>query len=136
MKRFSFILFIAALIFTYCSPVNLLTELSGKQWIVSSILEKNLDSNESGDGLPLLYFGEDGSFSGSTGCNSFTGSFKLEGNNISLDPGAITKMMCPGTVEIDFLEAVRQTNGIDLEGHNLYLLSGDKTVMTLISGNE
>ena len=37
---------------------------------------------------------KDGQVSGSSGCNSFHGSFKVEGNSLSIGPLATTRMMC------------------------------------------
>jgi hypothetical protein len=54
------------------------------------------------DGRPALgdaeiVFGADGGLSGSTGCNRFTGSGRIEGGALRVDaPLATTRMACPG----------------------------------------
>ena len=73
---------------------------------------KSLNAADITKGLPSLNFSDNGKLFGSTGCNSFTGSYKLEGTKLSLDPGAMTKMMCPDNTEQDFLNAINQVTNI------------------------
>jgi heat shock protein HslJ len=42
-----------------------------------------------------ILFGEDGSVSGSAGCNNFMTDFSVEGDQIAIGPAATTMMMCP-----------------------------------------
>lgn len=106
-------------------------DLSGKQWKATEILDKDISTYETNEEEAYMYFDKDGNLSGSTSCNKFNGSYKLEGNNITLDAGTMTKMMCYGSAEMDFLEALRQTTKFKLEGQNLYLLKDSKVVMKL-----
>jgi heat shock protein HslJ len=39
-------------------------------------------------------FGDDGSLVGSAGCNNYTASYGVEGENLSVGPAAVTRMMC------------------------------------------
>lgn len=120
------------LIFTLfygCSSADLLTQLSGKEWNVTTLQGKSLDNSE---GIPSLNFGDNGKLFGSTGCNSFVGSFKLESTSLSLDPGAITKMFCPDSPEQNFLTAIKQVTSLKMDGSTLNLLNGTNTVMSLV----
>lgn len=115
-----------------CSSADLLTQLSGNEWNVTSLLGKSLGNNDSSTKMPSLNFGDNGKLFGSTGCNNFVGSFKLSGTSLSLDPGALTKMFCPDSPEQDFLTAVKQVTNVKLDGSTLNLLNGTNTVMSLI----
>ena len=77
--------------------------LAGSNWSVSSIAGNELPEDSPAE----LRFGEDGNLSGSTGCNRFTGSFKLDGNELLAESLAVTRMACPepqAGYERDFLQ--------------------------------
>jgi heat shock protein HslJ len=44
---------------------------------------------------PTAKFGTDGSLSGTTGCNNFTGSYQTKGDTITISPLATTRKACP-----------------------------------------
>jgi len=132
MLRVLFVLVIGVFVLASCSSTDLVGQLGGKEWNVTSILGKTLDANESMKGLPSVNFGENGKLFGSTGCNNFAGSFKLDGTSLTLDPGAITKMFCPESYEQDFLNAVKQVTNVKMDGSTLNLLNGANSVMTLV----
>jgi heat shock protein HslJ len=44
---------------------------------------------------PTAVFGSDGTLSGNTGCNTFTGTYKTEGDTITVSPLATTRKACP-----------------------------------------
>lgn len=106
--------------------------MGGKQWNVTSLLGKTLTADDALKTLPSLNFSDDGKLYGSTGCNNFTGSYKLDGTKLSLNPGAMTKMMCSGTTEQDFLTAINQVTNFKMDGNTLNLLNGAATVMSLV----
>lgn len=122
-------LFVVVLLFSSCSSADLLTQLSNKEWNATTLLSKTISANEQ---IPSINFGDNGKLFGSTGCNKFVGSFKLDGNSLSLDPGAITKMFCPDSPEQDFLSAIKQVTNLKLDGTTLNLLNGAITIMTLV----
>jgi heat shock protein HslJ len=119
------------LVLNACSSGDPLTQLGGKEWNVTSLFGKSLDGDDITKGLPSLNFNDNGKLFGSTGCNNFTGSYKLDGTKISLDPGAMTKMFCPGDTEQDFLKAINQVTSLKMDGNTLNLLNGSSTVMSL-----
>lgn len=72
------------------------------------------------DGIEAaMVFGADGTVSGSSGCNRFTGSYGLDGDAIG--PVAMTRMACPGpvmtfeTVFLGALDAARTAAQQDTE---------------------
>jgi heat shock protein HslJ len=133
MLRMLFVVISILLLLNACSSGDQLTQLVGTEWSVTSLLGKSLNAAEITKGLPSLNFSDNGKLFGSTGCNNFTGSYKLEGTKLSLDPGAMTKMMCSDNTEQDFLNAINQVTNIKQDGNTLDLLNGAKTVMSLIS---
>lgn len=132
MYKLLFTFIFVLVILSGCSSVKEITELGESRWVATSLLGKTLTDNEAAKKLPSINFGENGKLFGSTGCNNYTGFFKIKGNTISLNPGAMTKMMCPGNVEQNFLNAIRQATKYRLDGDRLDLLNGTKTVMRLV----
>lgn len=110
----------------------MITQFGGKEWNVTSLRGKTVNTDDGLKGLPSLTFSEDGKLFGSTGCNNFTGSYKLDGTKLSINPGAITKKFCPGDTEQNFLSAINQVTNLKMDGSNLNLFNGTNPVMTLV----
>ena len=119
-------------IISACSNADLVTNLSDKEWKVISIKGKTINPGNQPDGFPTLNFGSNNKLFGSTGCNRYIGSFKIDKNLISLEPGAVTKMYCDDSPEDAFLSAVKQVSEFKFEGNTLTLLNGSKAIMQLI----
>ncbi|QEC68601.1 META domain-containing protein [Panacibacter ginsenosidivorans] len=135
MKKLIFGLVILAVVNSSCSStknLNVMNTLTQNSWVVNSLSGKQLDPSAYLKGLPSMTFGSDGKLTGSTGCNNFTGNFKLDGMSVKLDPGAMTRMACPGNGEADFLSAAQQVTNLKLNGNTLSLLNGADEVMSLI----
>ena len=71
--------------------------------------------------------------SGNTGCNSFNGPIKLDGNKINFaDPMAMTRMMCQGDGETVFIQTLQKINTWSVsDGNILNLIVGDIAMMRL-----
>jgi len=130
--RLFLVLFAASFIINSCTTADILTQLGGKEWNVTSLLGKTLIADDMIKGLPSLNFSENGKLFGSTGCNNFTGSYKLDGTKVSFNPGAMTKMFCPESTEQDFLKAINEVTNVKMDGNTLNLLNGSNTVMSLV----
>ena len=126
-------LFIFMILIYGCSSSDSVTQLGGKEWNVTSIMGKTLTAEDLTNGTPSLNFSDNGKLFGSTGCNTFAGSYKLSGTSLSLEPGSMTKMFCPESTEQDFLTAIKQVTKFRLEGSTLNLLNGSNTVMNLVA---
>jgi heat shock protein HslJ len=75
-------------------------------------------------------FNEDGQMSGSAGCNSYSGSYQIDGNNISIGPLASTMMMCetPEGVmdqETEYLAALERAATYEIIGNQLEMKDVD-----------
>jgi len=70
-------------------------------------------------------------YRGNAGCNNFSGSYKRDGNKISLGAGAMTKMFCNGDgmkVEDMFSKIMYTIDNFQVKGDHLVLKSGKKVV--------
>jgi heat shock protein HslJ len=112
--------------------MNVTDLLLGKSFNVESIAGKVLNAADYKNGLPSFNFGTEGKLNGNTGCNNFNGNFKVDGGVLNLNPGAMTRMACPGSGEADFLNALKQVTGLKQEGSKLKLLNGATEIMSLI----
>jgi len=73
-------------------------------------------------------FGADGHVSGSAGCNTFNGSYTVEGSNLSIGPLATTRRACPEPImqqETAFLNALGATTVFELTAERLTLRDAD-----------
>lgn len=74
-------------------------------------------------------FGEDGTVSGSAGCNRYTGSYQVDGANITIGPLVSTMMMCVDpevmTQEAAYLAALENSATFAITGDALELRAAD-----------
>lgn len=74
-------------------------------------------------------FGEDGSVGGSAGCNTYSASYELDGNKLSIGPAMSTMMACEPQVtaqEGAYLAMLDSVASYKVEGENLSLYDADK----------
>ncbi|MEB2775735.1 META domain-containing protein [Algoriphagus sp. D3-2-R+10] len=127
------------LLFTSCAgnkAINPLNLLTGNTWALSSLMGTGLDMNQFAGGIPTLSFLDGGNLAGFSGCNNFSGNFSLEGTGIKLDPGAMTKKMCPGTGEQDFISALSKVGDLEIGKDKLTLLDGSTELMSFVPKKE
>jgi heat shock protein HslJ len=139
MKKIMYTVVITGLMFLIsCSSSkvqNDVSKLTSNKWELVSITGKTFDANAAKSGIPFMLFSQNNGFTGNTGCNAFTGSYKFENDKLSLDPGAMTKMYCDDSPETDFLFALRKATGYKIKGTELVLLNGTTELMKFISKN-
>lgn len=126
---------IILLFFVSCGStkaINPLKLLTGNDWALASLNGNSLDLSQFAGGIPSLSFLDGGKLAGFTGCNNFSGNFLLEGTALKLDPGAITKKMCPGSGEQDFISALGEVMDLKLHQDKLTLLNGDEEIMSFV----
>ena len=114
------------------SKTNTTNFLTAHPWELIAINGKELDMSAFQKGTPFLKFEDDGRLSGSTGCNNFSGDFKLENKSLTLNPGAMTRMACQGNGEMLVLDALSMVKNIKTDADKLTLLDGSRELMTLI----
>ena len=104
-------------------------ELPGTSWVLQGISGAQL-----GTGVPTIDFGTDGNVSGSAGCNTFNGTYTVDGSSISFGPLASTKMACPTAdmaVETAFLAGLAGAKTWSIQALFLTLDGAAKMTFTL-----
>lgn len=81
------------------APPQQITTLAGTTWTLGSFAStggKQAPAVASANAT--LRFVRGGTVSGSTGCNSFTGTYRQSGNAVTITPGPMTMKACPGAL--------------------------------------
>jgi heat shock protein HslJ len=86
-----------------------------------------------------MAFSPDGGVNGSSGCNSYSATYLVDGSQLSITPPVGTGMMCAepeGIMEQEaaFLAFLPTVNGFSMEGNSLYLLNGSGQAMAELTG--
>ena len=80
----------------------------------------------------LIFNTENNTISGNAGCNSYGGSFIIDGNKITIKKGFSTKMYCSNmNIENAFFENLKKITTYTIENDTLLLLS-DKNKTQII----
>lgn len=93
---------------------------NGKEAVVSVIIGSEITA----------YFDEEGQVSGSAGCNNYSASYEVSGDNISIGPAITTRMACsdPEGImdqESAYLGALEMVSSFQFEGDRLILLDDE-----------
>lgn len=100
------------------------SDLAGTTWVLQELGGATLVDDE-----PTVTFGGDGTVSGSAGCNTFNGTYVLDGATITFGPLTTTKMACADPtmfVESAFLAAMAGVTGWSLDGAGRLVLDGQR----------
>jgi heat shock protein HslJ len=124
-----FIFFSACGITTSLNPKSI---VSGNNWVLYSLAGKEIDKGKFGIELPSLDFLDGERLAGFSGCNNFSGEYQLQGANIQLSSGAMTKKSCPGTGEPEFISALERVKNFTVGKEKLTLLDGSTELMSFI----
>jgi heat shock protein HslJ len=104
--------------------------LVGTSWNVTSYNVQGSQAPVVAGSQPTLVFGTDGTVSGNTGCNDFSGSYSVSGSTITFGPMASTLSACTGLS----LAAQEQAYLTALNASTTYQLSADQLVLTDANG--
>ena len=91
---------------------------NGKQAVVSTIVGTDLTAN----------FGADGQLTGNGGCNTYSASYKIDGDKITIGPAVSTKKACEQAVmdqEQQYLAALSTAATYRIDGSKLELRTAD-----------
>ena len=97
-------------------------DLVGTRWVL-----EELDGSTLVDTFPTIAFGGDGSVTGSAGCNTFSGTYAVDGTSLGVGPLGTTKMACADPtmfVESAFLAALRGATGWSVRPDGRLVLDG------------
>lgn len=120
------VLLSVSLVAMACQPVMPVTEesgadLAGTTWMLTELGDEALP-----EGVTVTaVFGEDGSLSGSAGCNNYNTSYEADGQNLTVSPQIMTTMMmCPDPamqVEQGYVEALVNVASFEMSADTLVL---------------
>ena len=125
----------AAVLFVYlltaCGEIIPRDALNGTAWTLTS-----LDNTLPLKGRKLTIDFAEGKFSGSSGCNSYGGSYEIKGEKISTGSIAMTMMACvdPGVMEQEqtFLEYLQDAQTFLRSEGQLQIFCSDGKALTFI----
>jgi heat shock protein HslJ len=82
----------------------------------------------------ISFFGANETFSGFTGCNKYSGRYKITGSKILLlDGAASTRMVCLGEYdEQAYLDSLKRINTFRADNGRLELMNGNNVVLTFV----
>jgi putative lipoprotein len=111
--------------------------LAGTNWRLTRLDGSPVPTPTQGQaGIPALTFRDDpGTFSGSGGCNRFTGPYDVRGETLTLT-SAGTLRVCPGlsASEAAFKSALTDTRRYRILGDVLELSDGDRQLVARFEG--
>ncbi len=114
-------------------------DLAGSSWEATAFNNGNQAVIGVLEGTTLtLEFDKEGNLSGSAGCNNFTGTYQLDGNQLTVGPLASTMMMCedPQGVmeqEAQYLAALQSAGTYLIEGDVLELRTKDDALAAMFN---
>ena len=114
--------------------------LTAVKWIATGINNgKGGVSSLVADTEVSILFAEDGKVSGNSGCNSFMGSYELDGPSIKFGPLAGTRKMGPEPVmqqETNFLQALGNASVLTIKGDKLELRNSEGSLQVGFKAGE
>ena len=125
----------AAVMFVYlltaCGVINPRDALNGSAWTLTSF-----DNMPPLKGTKLTVEFAEGKIGGSSGCNSYGGLYKVNGEKISTGPIAVTMMACvdPGVMEQEqiFLEYLQEAQTYIRSEGQLQIFRSDGKALTFM----
>ena len=126
------IVFLFAVYFSACSSGGSNTdkaEIAGTEWLLESMNGKTVTPPD-GKNVTLILDAVTGKLSGKSTCNSYFGSYKLDGSLISFSEIGSTNMMCDEMqVEIDYISTLKTVEMYSLKSGKLNLSSSSAVVL-------
>jgi heat shock protein HslJ len=110
--------------------------LYGTKWTVETLVSGDVASSVPADTTAFMTFSADGKVAGSTGCNSFGGLAKVEGDKITFGDLVMTKKACDGgagALEASVLQVLEQPVTYRIDGSKLILSAPDGSGLHLVS---
>jgi heat shock protein HslJ len=109
-------------------------DLAGTSWQLTSYQGPNRDAVPAAPGsAATLKFGTTGDLTGSTGCNTFSGTYTVDGQKLTIKLGPMTMTGCTGALLTSQENAVTQllptVTGFTAAGGKLTLTGADNAVL-------
>lgn len=99
--------------------------LAGTEWRLVAFGEEQIVQYDPAVTTVNIIFGEDGSVSGTSGCNQYGGSYTLEGDTLGFGPLMSTLMACEEpamSVEAAYLDALGSASTFTIRGNMLEIV--------------
>lgn len=102
--------------------------LTGQTWVLVGMGDVNNPIVVEEGTLVTAIFGEDGTLSGSSGCNSYSGEYQLTGDQLSVGPLASTMMACESGMdqEARYLAALQKAQRASISPEGRLLVQYDE----------
>jgi heat shock protein HslJ len=115
--------------------------LTGTEWRLVSFGPAGSEASLVAGTTVSLKFGEDGRASGSTGCNSYSGTYQVHGDSLSFGRLISTKRACldqnANQQEQRFLSALESANRFRLASNRLTILSDrGRNALNFVNGSD
>jgi heat shock protein HslJ len=115
--------------------------LTGTDWRLASLGPAGAETDVIAGTTVTLRFGEEGRASGSTGCNNYSGTYQVRGDNISFSRLVSTRRACldqnANQQEQRFLSALEAANRFRLTSNRLTILSDRaRTILNFVNNSE
>ena len=105
--------------------------LEGPTWVVQEMSVDGTMTAPISEAPPFAVF-EDGTVAGSSGCNSYNGTYQIDADSMTIGPLASTLMACTAELlgqEAFYFELLAQTDSYEVSGDQLTLMSGDTVLI-------
>lgn len=112
-----------------------LSQITNREWTwISTFMNDGSNMFPKMPDAFRITFQEDGSFIGTTDCNSFFGQVTVENNKLVFGPIGATKMYCEGSQETEFLKSLAEVESFMInaqENQLVFLMKFDSGSITL-----
>jgi heat shock protein HslJ len=127
----STVVFLITILLSACGQISAKDPLNKTAWSLSAI-----DETPSMKGTKVTVDFSDRQISGSAGCNSYGGSYKIKGEKITISSLVMTMMACQDTgvmeQEQTFIQYLQDAQTFKVNGEQLQIFSSDDKVLVFI----
>jgi len=105
--------------------------LEGPTWVVQEMSVDGTATAAIPESPPFAVF-DDGAIAGSSGCNTYNGTYEIDGDSMVIGPLATTLMACTPELmgqETLYFELLAQVDGYEVSGDKLMMMSGDTVLI-------
>lgn len=107
-------------------------DLEGVVWQLQSMADASGHTVDAMADIPVTATFNDGQLSGNGGCNSYFGSYAVDGSSLTITPAGTTMMACPEKVmaqEQAFMAALGSSASYKVTGDKLEIMNADGAVV-------
>jgi heat shock protein HslJ len=135
MKKYLLFLLLASLLLSACSAGD--KSLAGGTWALTAYGPQGATTPVSPGSQASITFNDDGTVTGNSGCNSFGGEYKVDGDQVTFSGLVSTLMACDEslmTQEGTVFKVLDGTAMYKIDGSTLTLTNGGMTLVFVAGG--